>query len=60
MIPLAPEVIYVTHDRRFGITLPHPNKAEATREKRRDPRWIDLIEYVPRPTHPLPRKDKHG
>lgn len=43
-----PEVIHVTYDRKYGITIAHDTKTAAVREHERDREWIDLLEYVPR------------
>lgn len=48
----APEIaptqrLYVTHDRKYGTRKTHENLAAAEKEKGRDWKMIDIVEYVP-------------
>lgn len=43
--PVPPAVVYATHDRKYGITNLHESEAAALAERRRDPKWIDIVFY---------------
>jgi hypothetical protein len=42
---VPPPMVWATYDRKYQVLNLHASLAEAKAERRRDPSWIDLIEY---------------
>lgn len=51
----VPKTVWVTHDRKFGVTLVHATRMGALRERSRDHKWIDIIAFDRRTSEARPK-----